>query len=277
MKSLTLMELPKVEKPEFVLFCDFDETYYPHEMTEERALDIHRLEDLLVEKSRDSYLLFGIVTGSGIDSVLGKMQKTGYRFLPHFIAADLGTEIHYFNGGTYRGCDRSWKEMILAGGYSTEAVDKLVADLSDNGILLTKQPQATMPVYKRNYYFICQNAKEDDEKLETIRVLCALRQIGVNISRCNPLAGDPENAYDIDFIPLGTGKAEVVAYILKKFAVPRERAIAFGDSGNDLEMLQAVKQGYLLGNATEEAKSRHGCVADGAYSKGIKSVLEQIV
>lgn len=41
-------------------------------------------------------------------------------------------------------------------------------------------------------------------------------------------------------------------FILDKYELDKSNAIAFGDSGNDLRMLQAVRHGYLVENATEE-------------------------
>ncbi|MDI5788111.1 HAD family hydrolase [Bacillus licheniformis] len=42
----------------------------------------------------------------------------------------------------------------------------------------------------------------------------------------------------MDFIPLRTGKPYIVDFILDKFAIERENSFAFGDSGNDVDMLK---------------------------------------
>ena len=59
------------------------------------------------------------------------------------------------------------------------------------------------------------------------------------------------------------------------YQVPLANTIAFGDSGNDVEMLKTVKHGYLLGNATEEAKGLHDKVTVSHYSSGILEVLKK--
>ena len=66
-------------------------------------------------------------------------------------------------------------------------------------------------------------------------------------------------------------------YILVKFKIDRQNAIAFGDSGNDLKMLQAVKFGYLLENATSEAKNGHERLTIGSYSEGILNTIKELV
>lgn len=65
--------------------------------------------------------------------------------------------------------------------------------------------------------------------------------------------------------------------MLDKYNLKREDAFAFGDSGNDLRMLQAVKHGYLVENATEEAKNAHRKIATGPYSNGIISTLKSVI
>ena len=78
----------------------------------------------------------------------------------------------------------------------------------------------------------------------------------------------------MDFISRGAGKEEIVKFILKKFAVDRENSFAFGDSGNDLKMLRTVGNGYLLANATEEAKRKYNRIAEGPYTDGIYKTLK---
>lgn len=42
-------------------------------------------------------------------------------------------------------------------------------------------------------------------------------------------------------------------------------------------MLQAVRHGYLVENATEEAKKTHSMLAQGEYSIGILNTLKHII
>lgn len=42
--------LPKVEHPKYIVFCDFDETYFPHTIDEQKQQDIYELEDYLEQK-----------------------------------------------------------------------------------------------------------------------------------------------------------------------------------------------------------------------------------
>lgn len=58
----------------------------------------------------------------------------------------------------------------------------------------------------------------------------------------------------VDVIPVSGGKGAGIAAMLKYFQLTPADALAFGDSYNDLEMLQAVDTGIAMGNAAEALK-----------------------
>ena len=58
----------------------------------------------------------------------------------------------------------------------------------------------------------------------------------------------------VDVIPAGGGKGVSILKILEYFDLDASRAMAFGDSYNDLEMLQAVGVGVAMGNAPAQLK-----------------------
>lgn len=60
------------------------------------------------------------------------------------------------------------------------------------------------------------------------------------------------------------------------YDVAHHRTLAFGDSGNDIDMLKAVEHGYLLFNATDEAKGLHDQHASSAYGEGIMEMCQQV-
>ena len=61
------------------------------------------------------------------------------------------------------------------------------------------------------------------------------------------------------------GKAKLYLWLLDNFGISPEEAMAFGDADNDSSMLEAVKYGIAMGNATENCKKSAACVT------GIKS------
>lgn len=276
-KKLEFKTLSHVEQPKYIIFCDFDETYFPHKIDNQKQQDIYELEDYLVQKSKSGDILIGWVTGSSIESILDKMRRGRFRYFPHFIASDLGTEITYLSDHNFGEQDTEWNSRINQD-FSKEKIERMVKHLQENNnIFLNPQTQLGLSRYKHNYYYQEQDETIDKKNLLVIESFGKEQGVSVNINRCNPLAGDPEDSYDVDFIPIGTGKDEVVRFMLKKYNLDPGNAIAFGDSGNDIRMLQAVKNGYLLKNATQEAKSAFPNVSEDEYSKGIKITLNKII
>ena len=271
-------QLSVVEKPKYIVFCDFDETYYSHNLDQRKQQKLYELEEYLVQKSEEQQLMFGWVTGSSIESVLDKMEKGNFRFFPHFIASNLGTEITYFSKQNYGESDLDWNLRLQKTNYSMSKVQEIVQSLQqDYQIYLEAQTQLGSSRFKNNFYYKEHNTTIDEHNLSIIREKAEQNGISVNINKCNPLAGDPEDSYDVDFIPFGTGKDKIVAFMLKKYGVSLGNSFAFGDSGNDLQMLKSVKHGYLVENATREAKSFHSNVAMGEYSDGILNTLKSII
>ncbi|MCY8318788.1 HAD-IIB family hydrolase [Bacillus vallismortis] len=269
--------LSKVEHPKYIVFCDFDETYFPHTIDEQKQQHIYELEDYLEQKSKDGELQIGWVTGSSIESILDKMGRGKFRYFPHFIASDLGTEITYFSEHNFGQQDHEWNSRINES-FSKEKIEMLVKQLRENeNIFLDPQTQLGKSRYKHNFYYQEQDEINDEKNLSAIENICEEYGVSVNINRCNPLAGDPEGSYDVDFIPMRTGKHEIVKFMLEKYNLNAENAIAFGDSGNDVRMLQAVGNGYLLKNATQEAKNLHHLISDSEYSKGITNTLKKLI
>lgn len=58
----------------------------------------------------------------------------------------------------------------------------------------------------------------------------------------------------VDVIPTSSGKGVAIEKILKHFGYEASQALAFGDSQNDLEMLQVVGTGVAMGNASAQLK-----------------------
>lgn len=263
-------------KPEYIIFSDLDETFYSHNATNRESLNISNFErylELIVEKKQ---VLFGIVTGSSLVSVIKKFEEGGFRFLPHFIACDLGTLLYWVQPHGDMKLDVEWLNRLKTSNFSDETVQKIIQILRKNHhINLIQQTQYGASLYKKNYYYYMNEKTKDYQNLECIRKVATEYRVACNINACNPLAGDPENAYDVDFIPLHTGKAAIVKFLMERFLIKKEHTIAFGDSGNDIEMLNEVGNGYLLQNATIEAKSLYKQVAPYPYTKGMLSILQQ--
>lgn len=59
----------------------------------------------------------------------------------------------------------------------------------------------------------------------------------------------------VDVIPASSGKGVAIEKVLAHFGLDASQAMAFGDSFNDLEMLQTVGVGVAMGNAAAQLKA----------------------
>lgn len=258
---------------EYLILFDFDETYYPHECLPEQLNMVYELEQYLQQLARNHQVKIAWVTGSSVQQIQAKMKIAGMTQLPHFIASNLGTEMWEVEPDGQLVTVPSWAKIIRASGFSRRDVEDLISKLKSTfNIVLHEQTQFGQSGYKMNYYYYPVSAARTQYDISIIRHLAANHGIGININICNPKAGDPEHAYDVDFIPAGTGKKAAVQFLMDYSQVLLSNTLAFGDSGNDIEMLRMVAHGYLLQNATAEAKSCHNNVAPYPYAEGILHV-----
>lgn len=255
-----------------VAFSDFDETYLAHSPTEYERLCREALEDYLVEAGERHGLLFGWVTGSSLASVLRKARAHGLRTLPHFVACSLGTELLLSDGGDLRP-DPGWLRLLPDPESLASSVRAVVRELADSGVGLEPQPGRAPDSLVKSYYYRSRDPETDARNLAAVREAAARGAPGVSVSRCNPSAGDPADSYDVDFLPRTCGKRQIVRYVCRKYGIDPADSFAFGDSGNDLEMLAAVGHGVLVGNCTEEARGRHPRVSDRCYSDAVLTTL----
>lgn len=80
-----------------------------------------------------------------------------------------------------------------------------------------------------------------------------------------------------EFVPHSYSKASGIEYLLKHFDLPLEQAYAFGDSNNDLSMLQYVPHSVVMGNAEDKRLlGMASFVTDKASEGGIANALEKL-
>ncbi|QZE12132.1 HAD family hydrolase [Mycoplasma sp. Ms02] len=85
------------------------------------------------------------------------------------------------------------------------------------------------------------------------------------------------NSVYVDVNPKGISKYQGIEEVIKMAGLSDNNLVAFGDSGNDIEMLKHAKYGFAMGNATQPAKdAAYGVVGDhNEGSIGIK--IEEIL
>jgi hydroxymethylpyrimidine pyrophosphatase-like HAD family hydrolase len=78
-----------------------------------------------------------------------------------------------------------------------------------------------------------------------------------------------------DFTQKHVNKASAIAILLDKLSLNRDDTFAFGDSFNDIEMLQYCQTGIAMGNAADDLKAVADYVTSDVSDKGIFNAFKQ--
>ncbi|MCQ6276892.1 HAD family phosphatase [Bacillus sp. V3B] len=102
----------------------------------------------------------------------------------------------------------------------------------------------------------------------------ALYELDENIRLAQVNSPGNEHAYDV--LRIDVNKGEAVKKVLQHLNIEKEQSIAFGDGMNDVEMLQAVGEGFAMGNAQPDlyqyAKHKTTSVTDSGIFNGLKTL-----
>lgn len=81
----------------------------------------------------------------------------------------------------------------------------------------------------------------------------------------------------VDILPQGIHKAWGLEQVLTCLDIEPEQVMAFGDSDNDIEMLNYVGYSYAMENATDKVKAVAKYMAPSHLEAGVLQVLEELV
>ncbi|WP_138496495.1 Cof-type HAD-IIB family hydrolase [Paenibacillus pinistramenti] len=79
----------------------------------------------------------------------------------------------------------------------------------------------------------------------------------------------------IDLIVPGFHKASGIQMLQERWKVKDEETMAFGDGGNDIEMLKHVKYGFAMENGSAEVKNAAAYTAPSNDKSGVLEVIDQ--
>ncbi|AND79288.1 Cof-type HAD-IIB family hydrolase [Streptococcus pantholopis] len=77
----------------------------------------------------------------------------------------------------------------------------------------------------------------------------------------------------LDIIPAHVHKGTGLKYLLEYWGLTADSLLAFGDGGNDLEMLKLAKYSYAMANATAEVKNTAAFQAPSNEENGVLKVM----
>ena len=91
-----------------------------------------------------------------------------------------------------------------------------------------------------------------------------------NLTNCKIIRWNPRA---IDIISQTGGKTTGIKAYLKTMEISADETMAFGDAGNDIDMLEFVHIGVAMGNATDEVKAHADFVTASVDEDGIEKAL----
>ena len=80
--------------------------------------------------------------------------------------------------------------------------------------------------------------------------------------------------YFMDVIPKDGGKDKGIDAIIKNYGIKLEETMAFGDGGNDIDMLKYVGIGVAMGNARDDVKGSADYITASVDDDGITKALK---
>lgn len=80
-----------------------------------------------------------------------------------------------------------------------------------------------------------------------------------------------------DCVAKGTNKGAGIDIMLQHYGIDLSETMAFGDGGNDIEMLQHVAVGVAMGNASDDVKAAADYVTSSVDEDGIANALAHFI
>lgn len=145
---------------------------------------------------------------------------------------------------------------------------------------------AEMTMYSHNMTYVsslAEDAPATDVLMYWSRVDAGLLDVSVETLR--RAVGDSMDVVDsgvdgafgyLDVIQPGVSKATGIRALLDAFGLNASQVMAFGDAGNDLEMIRLAGVGVAMGNASDEVKAAADLVCAPCREQGVLRVLEEV-
>ena len=80
-----------------------------------------------------------------------------------------------------------------------------------------------------------------------------------------------------DCIARGTNKASGIDHVCRHYGFQPSETMAFGDGGNDIEMLRHAGIGVAMGNASDEVKAAADYVTESVDDDGVAKALQRLL
>ncbi|TCL90095.1 sucrose-phosphate synthase [Rhizobium sp. PP-WC-2G-219] len=200
-------------------------------------------------------LAFGVATGRSFHSAMAVLEQQDVP-RPEVMITSVGSEIYTLseNGVSYEQ-DEGWLKAI-AGNWQRSAVERVLRGVSG----LTLQAPLEQRDFKLSYF-------SDGTHATVERVRSALQNAGVLASVIH------SHKRYLDILPIKASKGTAVDHVRRRYGLAENAVFVAGDSGNDIEMLQAIPQSIIVANYSDNLGKlpalKHSYIASNTHAAGI--------
>ena len=127
---------------------------------------------------------------------------------------------------------------------------------------------------------ISRDIAEDDPEFRAVKMFCFANEAQIGrMKKRTAEAGMPYTAINRwpegwELVPAGYSKGKGIDFLRAKLGMKREDCYAFGDSRNDLTMLEHAGQSIAMGNAPDDVKAVCTYVTDRPEDDGIEHAMK---
>ena len=185
--------------------------------------------------------------------------------------------------------DRELVEAVLAYFKGREISDQLVVSAVNGGFVKEgtvftevekfMQPEVIEALYKRMKFVPELTADLFDQvlKMSLVVGLDRLDQVSQEVQQAfgDQLMAVSSGFGSMDLLQAGIHKAWGLAQLMEKWQLDASQVMAFGDSGNDIEMLEMAGHSYAVANAEEAVKAVAKHLAPSHQEGGVYQVIEE--
>ncbi|WP_281983535.1 HAD-IIB family hydrolase [Thalassorhabdomicrobium marinisediminis] len=194
---------------------------------------------------KGSGALFAVASGRSLSEARRVLRQWKLP-TPQVFITSVGTEIYAPDAQGRLALDNDFA-MRLDAGWDRAAVERALHRFG-----LTWQPKVEQRQWKLSGYGTAWDAARLQRYL-------GKRSIAARVV--------PSHGRFIDVLPRAAGKAQAIKAVARRMQIPLSQVVVAGDSGNDLDMLQAAQAGHgrgiVVGNAMDELRRALG--SQGVY------------
>ena len=230
-------------------------------------------------------MVFGIASGRPIAEIERKLLGGG---IHQYFTVAVG-----LNGSHVKNLKTGYFEQILS--VPAEGVDKIIdlyKDMEDVDIFLSNETDLYVKrmnawvtlVSNEDHLHVNVTDFEEERKKSWPKVsVYFLAEDKDEVERrYNEEFNFPEavgmicSSNNMEFTHRATDKGVGVQYMCGMLHIPLNKAVGFGDTGNDLRMFETVGRAYAMKNGTDDAKKTAGHVTDydNAHDGAVRQLME---